>query len=203
MTVDVLSEIVMQRPREEVARYASNPDHTPAWYVNIQTVEWKTPPPVTAGAQVAFVAHFLGRRMAYTYEIVELVPGERMVMGTAQVPFPMETTYTWHSTPDGGTRMAARQGTWIDAKSSAASLINSCSPAIRRSVSYHAKMCSSDANPGGCSQSSSLRRWSTRVRVNEFVMPHPQRYAKQMSCRQRNGIPPPVRLDSDDSPWAF
>ena len=108
MTVDVSSEVVIQRPRDEVAVYAANPDHAPAWYVNIKTVEWKTPPPVRVGSQIAFVAHFLGRRMAYTYEVVELVPGERFVMRTAEGPFPMETTYTWASLPDGSTRMTLR-----------------------------------------------------------------------------------------------
>jgi len=54
------------------------------------------------------VAHFLGRRMAYTYEVVELVPGERLVMRTAEGPFPMETSYTWSTTGDGGTRMTLR-----------------------------------------------------------------------------------------------
>ena len=78
------------------------------WYVNIKVVEWKTSPPVTIGSQIAFVAHFLGRRMAYTYEVVELVPGERLVMRTAEGPFPMETTYTWETTPDGATRMTLR-----------------------------------------------------------------------------------------------
>ena len=105
MTVDVSSEIVIQQPRDEVAAFASNPDHAPAWYVNIKTIEWKTPPPVRVGSQIAFVAHFLGRRMAYTYEVVEFVPGERFVMRTAEGPFPMETTYTWESLPDGSTRM--------------------------------------------------------------------------------------------------
>ena len=108
MSVDVSSRILINRSRELVSGYAANPDHAPEWYVNIKTVEWKTPPPVTIGSQVAFVAHFLGRRMAYTYEVAELVPGERLVMRTAEGPFPMETTYTWETTPDGATRMTLR-----------------------------------------------------------------------------------------------
>ena len=108
MAVDVSREIVIQRPRDEVAAYSSNPDNAPTWYVNIKTVEWKTAPPVRVGSQIAFVAHFLGRRMAYTYEVVELLPGERFVMRTAQGPFPMETTYTWAAAAAGGTRMTLR-----------------------------------------------------------------------------------------------
>jgi hypothetical protein len=54
-----------------------------------------------------FVARFLGRRIAYTYEVVELVPGERLVMRTADGPFPMETTYTWEP-HDEGTLMTLR-----------------------------------------------------------------------------------------------
>ena len=54
-----------------------------------------------------FVARFLGRRIEYTYEVVDLVPGERLVMRTAQGPFPMQTTYTWEPV-DGGTRMTLR-----------------------------------------------------------------------------------------------
>ena len=108
MKVDVSSEIIIQRPRKEVAAYASNPDNVPTWYVNIRTVEWQTQPPVQVGSQIAFVAQFLGRRMAYTYEVVEWVPGERFVMRTAQGPFPMETTYEWATTSDGSTRMTLR-----------------------------------------------------------------------------------------------
>jgi uncharacterized membrane protein len=108
MKVDVSSDIVIQRPRDEVATYASNPDHAPTWYANIKSVEWKTSPPVGIGSRIAFVAHFLGRRMAYTYAVVELVPSERFVMRTAEGPFPMETTYTWESAPGSGTRMTLR-----------------------------------------------------------------------------------------------
>src|SRR3954451_5255580 len=105
MAVDVVTEIEIARPRAEVAAYVSDPDNATAWYRNIKTVEWKSPRPLAVGTRTAFVAEFLGRTLEYTYEVRELVPGERFVMSTAQGPFPMETTYTWEDTAGGGTRM--------------------------------------------------------------------------------------------------
>ena len=108
MSVDVQTEIVIARPREQVAAFAADPDHATAWYQNIKTVEWQSPKPLAVGSRLSFVAQFLGRKLAYTYQVREHVPGVRFVMSTDEGPFPMETTYSWEDTPDGGTLMRLR-----------------------------------------------------------------------------------------------
>jgi hypothetical protein len=85
-----------------------NPDHAPEWYVNIHSAEWKTSKPISMGSQIAFKAKFLGRELAYIYEIMEYEPGEKLVMRTAQGPFPMETTYTFESLGEDVTKMSLR-----------------------------------------------------------------------------------------------
>ena len=108
MGVDVLTEITIRRPADVVAAYAADPSNAPTWYANIESVEWQTEPPLRAGSRVAFAAYFLGRHLAYTYEITEFVPGERLVMRTARGPFPMQTTYTWQAMDGRSTRMTLR-----------------------------------------------------------------------------------------------
>jgi len=106
--VDVITETEIGCSIEEVSEYASNPCNAPDWYVNIKSVEWKTPPPLSIGSQLAFKANFLGRDLAYVYVIKELVPHQKLVMSTEEGPFPMETTYTWEKIDENRTKMTLR-----------------------------------------------------------------------------------------------
>ena len=108
MAVDVRTEIEIDRPREQVAAFASDPDNAPGWYTNIKRVTWKSARPLAVGSQVEFGAEFLGRRLDYVYEVKEWIPGERFVMATVEGPFPMWTTYTWRDAPGAGTIMELR-----------------------------------------------------------------------------------------------
>jgi hypothetical protein len=106
--IDVETDAVIARPRSEVAAYACEPDNATAWYANIESADWQTQRPLAVGSRFAFVARFLGRRLAYVYEVKELLAGERLVMATTEGPLTMETTYTWANAGDGATVMRLR-----------------------------------------------------------------------------------------------
>ncbi len=106
--VNVTTDVLIACSLKRVAEYASDPDHAPEWYVNIKSVEWKTPRPLAIGSQIVFKAQFLGKKLEYVYEIIEMSAGQKLVMRTADGPFPMETTYLWEAIDARTTRMTLR-----------------------------------------------------------------------------------------------
>jgi len=108
LAVDVLTEITIRCARAAVADYAADPENATVWYENIESVQWKTDPPLRVGSEIEFAARFRGRRLAYTYRVIEFLPNERLVMSTSGGPFPMETTYAWSSLGETSTRMMLR-----------------------------------------------------------------------------------------------
>ena len=108
MAVDVLTEITIARPIDEVAAYATDPDNAPEWYENIESVAWRTEPPLRVGSEMTFVARFMGRRLSYVYRAVDFEPMRRLVMSTVEAKFPMETTYTWTALDGRSTNMTLR-----------------------------------------------------------------------------------------------
>ena len=107
MKVDVQTSIRINKPMAEVAAFSSNPENAPLWYENIKSASWKTEPPLGVGSQIAFMAEFMGKKMEYTYEVVEM-SDRRFVMQTSEGPFPMQTIYEWATLPGGGTEMKLR-----------------------------------------------------------------------------------------------
>jgi hypothetical protein len=106
--VDVQSAVVIGAPLLDVAEFAANPSCAPFWHAHVRSVHWQTPPPLTLGSRVTFVAPGLLRRTVYTYEVVSFTPGERLVMRTARGPLSLELTYTWTALGPNQTQMTLR-----------------------------------------------------------------------------------------------
>ena len=106
--MDVQVEQVIERPREEVARYAMAPDNEPLWIGGIKESHLVTDPPVRVGTEVARVASFLGKRIDYALKVTRHEPGLIIVMDSVRGPFKMRVTYAFEDAAPGGTRVINR-----------------------------------------------------------------------------------------------
>lgn len=104
MAVDVVTEIEINRPREQVAAFAADPVNATAWYKNIESVEWKTPPPLAAGSKLRFRARFLGRTLDYTYDV------KRTNLDAASLCQRQRDPFRWRRPTPGRTGQTAERG---------------------------------------------------------------------------------------------
>jgi hypothetical protein len=107
MPVDATATGTIARPCEEVAAYLRDPANDTTWIGGLRSARLLTPGPVAVGSRVERVASFLGRRVEYVNEIIELT-GERLVMRSVRSPFPMRVTYGHRQAGDGATDVSVR-----------------------------------------------------------------------------------------------
>ena len=101
MAVNVKAELLIKRPREDVAAFAMNPDNDPVWNGGISEARMLTEPPLGPGTRVERVASFLGRSIEYVMEVVEYDPLALLGMRSIKGPFPMRVAYEFEDSADG------------------------------------------------------------------------------------------------------
>ena len=93
--LDVTAETTIGAGRDRVAAYAMDPRNDPIWIGGLKQVEVLTEGPIEKGSTVQRIASFMGKRIEYVMEIVELEPGRRLGMHAIRSPFLMDVTYTF------------------------------------------------------------------------------------------------------------
>jgi hypothetical protein len=91
--VDASAEAVIRRPRNDVAGFVFDPRNDERWIGGIRSARPLDEGPTAVGSRVRREASFLGRRIEYVNEVVELEPGSKLRMRSVQAPFPMDITY--------------------------------------------------------------------------------------------------------------
>jgi carbon monoxide dehydrogenase subunit G len=101
MALDETAEVRIARPAGDVAAYMFDPANDPAWISGISQAEPMGPTPIRVRSRVRRRASFLGRRIHYVMEVVDLEPGHRLAMHAVEAPMPMDVTYEVEPQADG------------------------------------------------------------------------------------------------------
>jgi hypothetical protein len=108
--LDVEQRIAIKRPRTEVAAFAMEAENDTHWISGISSARRLTEPPTNVGTRVERVASFLGKRIVYVMEVIELEPERRIVMRSIKSPFPMLVTYSFDGNDSTTTARVRVQG---------------------------------------------------------------------------------------------
>ncbi|MFL5747393.1 MAG: SRPBCC family protein [Niastella sp.] len=106
--VDVSTEIIINLPKEKVAEFASYPGNVPNWCTHIKSVEWNNDAPLRAGAKLVFNGQIMRRPQQNVYEVVEIIPGQKVIMKSRSNNMRMETTVAWQAINENTTCMTLR-----------------------------------------------------------------------------------------------
>jgi hypothetical protein len=130
MSVDVTVERRIERPRDDVARFAMDPANDTRWILALDSsrvlpgraggaargggegegAAGGGAGGVGVGTRVERIAGFLGRRIEYVNEIEEYDPPRRLAMRSVKAPFPMTVVYEFEEAGEGATLARIRAG---------------------------------------------------------------------------------------------
>lgn len=100
MGIDVQPEVLIHRPRAEVAAFMFEPSNDAVWTTGVVECRPLTPGRLRTGSRVERVTRFLGRQFGYQYEVVA-ADGDRSVEMRVEEPFPMHIRYELQEVPGG------------------------------------------------------------------------------------------------------
>lgn len=127
MATDVRVELPIARTRADVAAYMFDPENDAAWTSGVIAVKPLTPGRLLVGSRVERTVKFLGKRFAYTYEVVD-ARDDAFVEMTVTQPFPMHVRYELESIDAHSTNVA------IHARGDATGFFRLMSPIMNRMV---------------------------------------------------------------------
>lgn len=106
--VNVTNEIVINLPKEKVTAFVSDPANAPNWCTHIRSVEYNREMPLRAGTELVINEQVMHRYQQHTYEVVEFIAGQKMVMRTESNGMILETTFGWQAVDENHTCMRLR-----------------------------------------------------------------------------------------------
>lgn len=107
MAIDVKVSGRIDRPPDQVAGFAMEAENDTRWIGGISSARRLTTGPTDVGTRVERVASFMGKRIDYVMDVVELEPGRKIVLRSVKSPFPMKVTYGFERI-DSGTEVTLR-----------------------------------------------------------------------------------------------
>lgn len=100
MSTDIQTEVLIRRPRTQVAAFMFDPQNDAIWTTGIVDVRPLTDGRLRTGSKVERTSKFLARQFVYQYEVVD-ADGDRFVLMRVDEPFPMQIRYELEDSPDG------------------------------------------------------------------------------------------------------
>jgi uncharacterized membrane protein len=98
--IDIKTEIIINLPKEIVAEFVSDPNNAARWCKHIKSVEWEAHGRLRAGAKLVLNKH--------VYQVIEVIPGQKITMHTLSNGVNMETTIAWQAINEYSTCMTLR-----------------------------------------------------------------------------------------------